>query len=64
MHDDLYTIFQVQIIQKHPIIQNHHSTFEVTQIHPTSTVKKRKLNTTSGQDIIKNIYYPGDNIPE
>ena len=62
MHNDLYTIFQVQCIQKYPILQNHHNIFE--GIHPTSTAKKKKSKTSSGQDILKNIYYPGDYIPE
>ena len=64
MHNDLYTIFQVQCIQKYPILQNHHNTFEGIEIHSTSTEKKKKLKTASGQDILKNIYYPGDCIPE
>ena len=61
MHNDLYTIFQIQCIQKYPILQNRPN---ATDIHPTSTVKKKKLKATSGQDILKNIYYPGDYIPE
>ena len=64
MHNDLYTIFQVQCIQKYPILQNHHNIFEGIEIHPTSTAKKKKSKTSSGQDILKNIYYPGDYIPE
>ena len=64
MHNDLYTIFQVPCIQKYPILQNHHNTFEGIEIHSTSTEKKKKLKTASGQDILKNIYYPGDYIPE
>ena len=64
MHGDLYTIFQVQCIQKYPILQNHFSTYDGIEIHPTSTVRNKKLKKTSGQDIMKNIYYPGDYIPE
>ena len=64
MHNDLYTIFQVQCIQKYPIFQNRHNTYEGTEKHPNSTVKKKRLNATSGLNIRKNIYYPGDYIPE
>ena len=64
MHDDLYTTFKQQSLQKYPILQNHNSTFEGIEIHPTSTVKKTKLKTFSGQDTLKNMYYPGDYIPE
>ena len=64
MQGDLYTVFQVQCIQKYPIFQSHQSSIEGTEIHPTSTVKKKKLKTTSGLNIPKNIYHPGDLIPE
>ena len=64
MHDYLYTIYQEQSIQKYPILQNHHIRFEGIKIYPTSTVKKTKLKTFSGEDNLKNMYYPGDYIPE
>ena len=64
MHDDQYTMFHEQSIQKYPILQNHHTTFEGIELHPTSIVKKTKLKTFSGQDSLKSMYYPGDYIPE
>ena len=77
MHHDLYAVFHVPFIKKCPILQNYDNTLEVSRIHPTSYVmngkiigrkcRRRsipKLQNSSCVDILEDIYYPGENIPE